>query len=37
VLGVERGLAIVEQMPGADAVVVDASGRLHFTSGLQPH
>jgi thiamine biosynthesis lipoprotein len=37
VLGVERGLAIVEQTPGADAVVVDASGRLHFTSGLLPH
>ena len=37
VLGVERGLAIVEQTPGADAVVVDARGRLHFTSGLQPH
>lgn len=37
VLGVERGLAIVEQVPGADAVVVDATGRLHFTSGLQPH
>ena len=37
VLGVERGLAIVEKMPGADAVVVDARGRLHFTSGLQPH
>jgi FAD:protein FMN transferase len=36
VLGVERGLAIVEQVPGADAVVVDSAGRLHFTSGLQP-
>jgi thiamine biosynthesis lipoprotein len=37
VLGVEDGLAIVEHIPGADAVVVDARGRLHFTSGLQPH
>lgn len=37
VLGVERGLAIVEQMSGADAVVVDANGQLHFTSGLQAH
>lgn len=36
VLGVERGLTIVEQVPGADAVVVDAAGGLHFTSGLQP-
>jgi thiamine biosynthesis lipoprotein len=34
VLGVERGLALVEQTPGADAVVVDAEGRLHFSAGL---
>ncbi|GAB4039309.1 MAG: FAD:protein FMN transferase [Rubrivivax sp.] len=37
VLGVERGLAIVERVPGADAVVIDAAGRLHFSAGLQPH
>jgi FAD:protein FMN transferase len=35
VLGLERGLAIVEAMPGTDAVVVDAHGVLHVTSGLQ--
>jgi thiamine biosynthesis lipoprotein len=35
VLGVEPGLRIVESVPGADAVVVDASGRLHFSAGLQ--
>jgi FAD:protein FMN transferase len=34
VLGIERGLALVESQPGADAVVVDAEGRLHRTSGL---
>jgi thiamine biosynthesis lipoprotein len=34
VLGVEPGLRLVESLPGVDAVVVDASGRLHFTSGL---
>jgi thiamine biosynthesis lipoprotein len=34
VLGVERGLALVAQTPGADAVVVDAEGRLHFSAGL---
>ncbi len=34
VLGVERGLALVERMSGADAVVVDARGVLHATSGL---
>ncbi|HEU4459179.1 MAG TPA: FAD:protein FMN transferase, partial [Methylibium sp.] len=34
VLGVERGLALVESLPGVDAVVVDAHGALHFSSGL---
>jgi thiamine biosynthesis lipoprotein len=36
VLGVERGIPIVESIPGADAVVVDAAGRLHYTAGLLP-
>lgn len=34
VLGVQRGLALVENMPGTDAVLVDAQGRLHASSGL---
>jgi thiamine biosynthesis lipoprotein len=34
VLGVERGLALVEAQDGVDAVVIDAEGRLHFSSGL---
>lgn len=34
VLGAERGLALVESLPGVDAVVVDARGALHFSSGL---
>jgi thiamine biosynthesis lipoprotein len=34
VLGVERGLALVEGLPGIDAVVVDAQGELHASSGL---
>lgn len=34
VLGVERGMALIEQMPGVDAVVVDANGVLHYSSGL---
>jgi thiamine biosynthesis lipoprotein len=34
VLGVERGLQYVESIPGADGVVVDSAGRLHFTTGL---
>jgi len=34
VLGVERGMALVESQSGVDAVVVDAAGALHFSSGL---
>lgn len=34
VQGVERGMRLVESMPGVDAVVVDAAGKLHFSSGL---
>jgi thiamine biosynthesis lipoprotein len=34
VLGVERGLALIETQPGVDAIVVDAEGRLHRSSGL---
>ena len=34
VLGAERGLALVEQMSGIDAVVVDAAGVLHASTGL---
>ena len=34
VAGLERGLQIVESMPGVDAVVVDAAGQLHYSAGL---
>ncbi|MCM5679888.1 FAD:protein FMN transferase [Schlegelella sp. S2-27] len=34
VLGVERGLRLIESQPGVDAVVVDAQGVMHCTSGL---
>ncbi|HIP53021.1 MAG TPA: FAD:protein FMN transferase [Chromatiales bacterium] len=35
VLGPERGMALVERLPGIDAVIVDAQGRMHFSSGLE--
>ena len=35
VLGVERGLELIEAQPGVDAVIVDAAGALHYSSGLQ--
>lgn len=34
VLGAAHGLRLVESLPGVDAVVVDADGHLHYSSGL---
>jgi len=34
VLGAERGLSFIESLEGVDAVVVDAAGTLHASSGL---
>jgi FAD:protein FMN transferase len=34
VLGVEKGLRLIEAQRGVDAVVVDACGALHYSSGL---
>jgi len=34
VLGVERGMQLIESQPGLDAVVVDAHGSLHYSTGL---
>jgi thiamine biosynthesis lipoprotein len=34
VMGLELGLRLVESQPGIDAVIVDAAGTLHFSTGL---
>jgi thiamine biosynthesis lipoprotein len=34
VLGLEKGLKLIESQSGVDAVVVDAAGVLHYSSGL---
>ncbi len=34
VLGVEKGLALINSLPDTEAVVIDSSGRLHFSAGL---
>lgn len=34
VLGAQAGLRFIESQPGVDAIVVDAEGRLHYSSGL---
>ena len=35
VLGLAPGMSLVEARPGVDAVVVDAAGVLHYSSGLR--
>jgi FAD:protein FMN transferase len=34
VLGLERGMALVNSLPGIDAVLVDENKVLHYSSGL---
>jgi thiamine biosynthesis lipoprotein len=36
VLGVDRGLALVNRLPDIDAILVDAKGQLHYSDGLLP-
>ncbi len=36
VLGPQRALALCEKLPGIDAVIIDAKGTLHYSSGLMP-
>jgi thiamine biosynthesis lipoprotein len=36
VLGPEKGLALIETLPDYEAVIVDSSGRLSYSSGLAP-
>jgi thiamine biosynthesis lipoprotein len=35
VLGVERGLALINGLDGIDAIVIDAAGQLHYSDGLE--
>ena len=34
VLGPERGLALIDRLPGVDAIIVDPQGRLLFSADL---
>lgn len=36
VLGPVKGLALAERLEGIDAVIIDATGRIHYSSGLAP-
>lgn len=35
VMGIEKGLALIESMSDTDAVIIDVRGKMHFTSGLE--
>ncbi len=34
VVGVEKGLALIESLPGVEGLIVDAEGRMRYSSGL---
>lgn len=34
VLGVERGLALINSLTGVDAIIIDGTGRLHYSQDL---
>jgi thiamine biosynthesis lipoprotein len=36
VLGLERGMRLVDAQPGVDAIAIDARGVLHYSRGLRP-
>ena len=36
VLGQEKGLQLIESLAGIDAVIIDAQGQMHYSSGLMP-
>jgi thiamine biosynthesis lipoprotein len=36
VLGAIQGMALIETLDGIDAIIIDNSGKLHYSSGLQP-
>lgn len=35
ILGPKEGLALIESLPGIEAVIIDPSGKMHFSSGLE--
>ncbi len=36
ILGATDGLALVERLDGIDAIIIDAQGKLHYSSGFEP-
>lgn len=36
VMGVQRGLALINSLPGLEAIIIDAQGKVHYSGGLSP-
>ncbi len=36
ILGVERGMEIINRIPGVDAIVIDDQGQLYYSKNLEP-
>ena len=36
VLGLEKGLAMIEKLDGIDVIIIDSQRKLHFSEGLMP-
>jgi len=36
VLGPEKGMALIDRLPGVDAIIIDTAGKLHYSKNLQP-
>ncbi len=36
VLGVKKGLALINRLEGIDAIIIDAQRHLHYSNGLEP-
>ncbi len=34
ILGVDKGLALIDSLPGVDAIIIDGSGKLHYSRDL---
>ena len=34
VLGVKEGMALIDQYKNVDAIIIDAKGKMHYSSGL---
>lgn len=35
ILGTDKGLALIEKLPAFDAIIIDAQGKMHYSSGFQ--